>query len=208
MLIVACVNVGNYRGMGAEYVANLYRGVRRHLNAPFRFVCLTDSPLDIPIDALNIEGSDWYAKMELFRPGRFGDDDQVLFFDLDTVIIGNVDELAAYDGEIAGLSDFYYPDRLQSSVLSFKPSTCGHIWTKWERMGKPRNKRGDQGVIEVYAPNAERFQDLFPDVIVSFKADCESGVPLSARVVCFHGEPKPDNCPDTFLQQAWRNTDE
>jgi len=40
-------------------------------------------------------------------------------------------------------------------------------------------------------PMAIRLQDIVPGQLVSFKAQCSDGVPDDARVVFFHGLPRP-----------------
>src|SRR5699024_1204856 len=75
-----------------------------------------------------------------------------------------------------------------------------------------RNKlppyHGDQGFISEIYPDAERWQDVLPGFIVSYKAniatpkmigcnaDLHDGVanwsvPEDVRIVCFHGSPRP-----------------
>ena len=51
------------RMYSAEYVNRIYRGVKRHLHRPFRFVCVTDDPsgLDDGIDAQPLpEKPEWF----------------------------------------------------------------------------------------------------------------------------------------------------
>ena len=51
---------------------------------------------------------------------------------------------------------------------------------------------GDQRVIErVMAGRATFWDDVVPGQVVSYKVHCRAGVPAGARVVCFHGRPKP-----------------
>jgi hypothetical protein len=190
-LNVICVNKGNFLGQGTRYVRNLYWGVHRHLkNKPFKFHEVTDGL-----------GEGWWAKIGLFKPGRFTG--RCLYFDLDTIITGSLDDLASYEGDFAGLSDFYHPDRFASGVMAWDADKAGHIFTRWVNVGMPQfDTRGDQGWIGAMRPNAERLQDLFPGQLVSFKADCREGAPDGARVVCFHGLPRPHQLSDLFSE--WR----
>ena len=50
---------------------------------------------------------------------------------------------------------------------------------------------GDQGFIAETETPAALWQDILPGQIVSWKADCKQGVPKEARVVYFHGNPRP-----------------
>jgi hypothetical protein len=194
MLNIICVNHNNYLGRGDDYVRRLARGVSKHLSQNFAFHVIAEN--DIPN---GIEG--WWAKIAVFQPGRFTG--RCLFFDLDTVITGNIDFLAEYDGEFAGISDFYHPQLCQSAIMAWDADKAGDIWTRWHSIGMPQHHiRGDQGWIEAMRPSAERLQDLYPGKIVSFKAHCLDGVPEGASVVCFHGIPRPHHLAD--LMEHWK----
>jgi hypothetical protein len=189
-LNVICVNKGNYLGQGTRYVRNLYWGVHRHLKKPFKFHEVTDGL-----------GDGWWAKIGLFEPGRFTG--RCLFFDLDTIITGCLNDLADYSGEFAMLSDFYRPQHLASGVMAWDAEAAGDIFTRWRDFGMPQSdRRGDGGWIGDMRPNANRLQNLFPGQLVSFKANCREGAPDGARVVCFHGLPRPHQLSDLFSE--WR----
>lgn len=126
----------------------------------------------------------------MFQPGRF--DGRCLYLDLDTVITGSLDHMASYPGSFAGLSDFYNPQLFASGVMMWEAGEADHIWSNWERSGRPMfHPRGDGGWIESQMRDAGRLQALFPGHIVSFKAHCAQGIPPNARLVCFHGLPRP-----------------
>jgi hypothetical protein len=190
MLNVVCVNQNNYLGRGDEYVSKLRDGIERNLTAHHRFHIIE-----------NVDGAEgWWAKLAMFQPGRFRG--RCLYFDLDTIIVGSLDDLAGYDGDFAGISDFYHPDLLQSGVMAWEACKADHIWTKWHDAGRPQfHPRGDGGWIGTMMPNAERLQDKFPGQLVSFKAHCSRGIPPNARAVCFHGLPRPHQIAD--LMAHW-----
>lgn len=179
MLNVICVNKGNYLGQGDRYVDNLYHGILQNITLPFSFHVLTDGV-----------GEGWWAKLSMFEPGRFRG--RCLYLDLDTVIAGSLDDIASYEGEFAGLSDFYHPDRFASGVMAWDADKAHEIFTRWHQAGMPQfDDRGDQGWIGAMRPRADRLQDLYPGQLVSFKVNCRDGLPDGARVVCFHGLPRP-----------------
>jgi hypothetical protein len=179
MLNVICCNVGNYCGRGQEYVEKLKIGVARNLSLDYAFHVITEAP-----------GEGWWSKISLFEPGRFKG--RCLFFDLDTMIVGSIDELAGYDGDFAGINDLYFPKLFASGVMAWEAGKADQIYTRWVAAGMPQfDKRGDGGWIGDVMPYADRLQDKFSDQIVSFKAHCLNGIPRGARVVCFHGLPRP-----------------
>lgn len=91
----------------AEFVNQTYRGVKRHLHRPFRFVCVTDDPtgLDPAIDAqpfpakpdwmtLNARYPVWpniYVKLLVFEKGFANLEGPTLFLDIDQIIIDDLD---------------------------------------------------------------------------------------------------------------------
>ena len=145
-------------------------------------------------------GEGWWGKISLFEPRRF--QGRCLYFDLDTVIVGSLDDIAGYRGDFAGISDFYHPEHLQSAIMAWEADKYFWLYERWEAAGHPQfHPMGDQGWIEQMVPNGERLQTFFPNQIVSFKAHCLGGVPGDARVVCFHGVPRPHVVSD--LMSNW-----
>ena len=113
MVTFATVNWRDYEGRGVEYANCLYDGITRNLKdgTPGKFVVFTDDTQEdgysdgIELRKLpdGLEG--FYNKISLFRPGMFPDGERVCFFDLDTVITGSLDDIAAYTGPFAILRD-------------------------------------------------------------------------------------------------------
>lgn len=208
MLNVACVQWGNYEGRGAEYVAKLFGMVARHLPAglEWRGVCLTNDTGTVPdgiwakMSPLHVEG--WWNKIALFRDNAFPDGDRVLYFDLDTVILGSLADVACYSGKFAALSNIW-GDGLASGVMAWEAGQMDHIWGLWERAGRPEAPQGDQQWINFVARSSDRLQRLYPDQFVSFKADCQDGPPDGARVVYFHGQPRPHEVSESWVNKAW-----
>lgn len=104
---IMCIKWGTL--FGPEYVNRLYSGVRRNIDGPVRFMCMTEHAdglhpdievLDLPVEpyaapmaealaVANRQGA--MRKVSLFRPGLVPDlDGPVLGFDLDVVITGDL----------------------------------------------------------------------------------------------------------------------
>lgn len=99
----------------AEDVNNLFCGVARHLDRPFRFVCLTDDSngfmpeieaLPLPTIDLPVGSSDTrWNKLLLFQK-EIGDlAGQTLFLDLDLVVVGDLDVFFDLPGEFLVIRD-------------------------------------------------------------------------------------------------------
>jgi len=68
---------------------------------------------------------------------------------------------------------------------------------------------GDQEYIgKCVGKEAEFLQDIFPNQIVSYKAHClkrgEDMIPEGARIICFHGTPKPQDLKiNSVIKKYW-----
>ena len=193
---VCCVNVGNYLGRGAEYVEKLRDMVYRNSTLPYTFKVFEDG------DVQGLKG--WDAKIALFHPDAFPAGERVVFFDLDTLIIGDVDNLLSYRGDFAVLRDFWRPHGYGPAVMLWKAGKADWIWKKYNRNGRPHLTRGDQELLEIVLKNPVILQDEFPDLFVSYKTHCHPYPPQGASVICFHGEPRPHECTQKWVQDAWK----
>lgn len=210
-----CVQAGNYLGRGREYVEKMYAMLTNCLpdGLAFRFVCFTDDPFDTPgviCKALPHEGlTGWSNKIALFKPGVFADGERVVFFDLDTLLIGRIDRLLDYEGEFALLRDFWRPDGLGPAVMLWRGGFGAWIWDEYALTGFPDLERGDQEWLEcVFAEEGYQppiLQDLYPGLFCSFKGDCKPHPPAGARIVCFHGQPRPHEV-GGWVAAVWNGT--
>lgn len=222
MLRIVCVQSDNYQGRGAQYVNILHDSVRRNLKegTEGEFICFTDDPrgLDRGIVPRPLPRglNGWWNKLWLFSPGLFPVGDRILFFDLDTVITGRLDEITAYDGPFAILRDWLEPQIINSSVMAW-PSGWGHgMWQGFENHGRPDYLGGDQEWIRrclepdwlipgynTLGGPLVRLQDVFPDLFVSFKMS-GGKIPDKASVCCFHGIPRPHEMTTGWVPEVWR----
>lgn len=207
MLNVACVSVGNYQKCGAKYVNCLYAMCRRHITVPFRFVCLTDdaarlhAAIEVIPKPANAWG--WWCKIALFAPGAFPAGARVLFFDLDTLIVANIDDLAAYDGTFAGLGCARSNRLFSSGVMAWQAGTADRIWLDWLAAGQPLPGNGDDEWIDRVRPDAVRLQRKFPGIYSYKFHKCQSGPPADARIIYYQRMPKPHNCGAPWVAEHW-----
>ena len=124
-------------------------------------------------------------------PDQFADDERVIAVGLDTLLIGDLSDLANYDGRPAGIRDFFRPNVLASGVMTWRGNELSHIYDAFQRDPDGIRKRYNrmdpwlrsQFVIPTY------LQDHYPNQIFSYKAHARKGPPEGARIVCFHGRP-------------------
>jgi hypothetical protein len=187
-LTVACV-LRSGGDFDAEYVERLQHDVAKHLGRRHRFVCLSDVP--VPCERLPLRHGwpGWWSKLELFEQLR----GRVLYFDLDTVIVGSLDAIADYPHEFSMLSDFSDERRFASGVMAWS-GDWGHIARGFavERIGEygSAERWGDQGwIVDHLGRTPESLQRLFPAQFSSRKLGARDR--RNERVVCFHGHPRP-----------------
>lgn len=185
-----------------EHVTRLAEQVRAHLPGA-DIVCLSDVPVSVDRIALMTDWPGWFAKLELFAPWVSGD---MLFMDLDSAVVGDLSGLASLN-RLAIMRDVYRPDGLQSSIMFLPEADRATVWKEWVRQPETwmqlYRKGGDQAFLErLWLGKAAVIQDELPGQVVSFKAhvrqavrrDREFGngtVPDGARVIAFHGRPRP-----------------
>mgnify|MGYP000284633957 CR=1 FL=1 len=128
--VVLCMKWGTK--YGADYVNRLYNMVKRHTTIDFKMVCLTDRTEGIdpavqcfPIPSLALpEGSPerGWNKLSTFEPDLYGLKGNLLFLDLDVVIVDNIDDFFTYPGDFLIIHDWKRPWRVtgNSSVYRFK----------------------------------------------------------------------------------------
>ena len=213
MLNIVTVQVQNYAGRGGEYLAKLYAGIARHVpeGTGCRGACFTDDPSTLPE---GVEGrqnapglTGWWNKLAMFKPDAFDPGERVLYFDLDTIILGDLSGLANYRGHFAALRDPFDGGILNSAIMAWEAGKFDHIWAHWESAGRPQfDPRGDQNWIgQMIGVTPDYWNDLLPGQLVSFKKDCwqRGAIPDDARALFFHGRPRPHECQAQFVKDLW-----
>lgn len=202
MLTIACFKWGTWGGgRGAEYVNRLYNGVWNHLVRPFRFVCFTDDPTGFDKGVIvRPMGPDWnwnLRKMWAYSPDA-GLAGRVLLLDLDTLVTGSLSDIADYGGPFCDVEDFYEGQRLHGgAVVSFEAGSqiAARLWTpvvnQYEAINAAVNGSERYYYRMIMDQAGDRWQDILPGQVVSSKVHCADGIPDNARLVCFHGVPRP-----------------
>lgn len=198
-----------------EYVNNLYKMVKANTTIDFEFVCFTDDQTDlkpeIKVIPLKNGYSGWWNKIEMFNKDNLSDRN-IFFMDLDTVIVDNIDHIISRTYNMAGIRDFYQPDRFASGLMAWAQKGKYKIYERFVLSSAAiiRNSTmGDQEYIgKCVGKEAEFLQDIFPNEIVSYKAHClkrgEEVIPPGAKIICFHGVPKPKDLKiNSVIRKYW-----
>ena len=232
MLNVICVKHGTK--YSELHVNRLYNMVSRHLTIPHRFVCFTEDSknLNSNIEARalpyisNIEG--WWWKPYIFCPTHFYLNDVNLYFDLDMVIIGNIDKLLKHkQGYFVGLEDvgraLGKPTKLGSAVMRWQGSMYKDIWEIFERDPSISKKfpGGDQDWI--WHLHKKHIQFFPKNWIMSYKWEVRNIKELvridnkwifkdirdpeiheDTSVLAFHGTPDMEDVQDKIIVENWQ----
>ncbi len=177
-LTVACVCVpgGVYT---LEHVSRLHGMVREQMSRPFLFACITQS-----------QWPGWWAKIELFKLGRF--EGRVLYLDLDVTVTGSLDDLVDMPAPFAIIDEWQRPGRMfNSSVMVWDAGGGEPIYRDFDE-GVMERLHGDQAWIHEKMPRAETFPRAW---CLSYKKHIrprlDGSLPKDCRVVVYHGQPKP-----------------
>jgi hypothetical protein len=231
MINIICLKHGTK--YGPEYVNKLYNMISRHLTLPHNFYCFTEDPghIDPQINIKPLPNgmfSGWWWKPYIFKQGHFPDGDINLFFDLDMVIVGNIDKLVSYlPNEFIGLEDVgrvfrRTPQKLGSAVLKWPSNQYSNIWDEIEsNPEKTRQFPGDQDWIwYLHRSNIKFFPESW---IKSYKWEIRTRDELirvqgknvfktvrdpildpECSVIAFHGTPNPEDVQDPIIVDNWR----
>ena len=210
-LHVVCVKWG--KKYGPEYVNKLFHGVNKFLiGTNFDFTCFTEDAEGLEegilVRPFAEDWTGWWGKATLFSDlgvsGRF------LYIDLDTVICGDLSDLAGYRGKflLMGTSDIYCEtakDGFNSSIIAWPDNFGRHIYTRLKRYYKYVLKyicRFDHW-LEMNICNADLVQTLYPSQFLDYTTYCKDVIPAGCRMVCFPREPKPHYCEAPWIHELW-----
>jgi len=188
-LVVACLKWG--KRYSSVYVNRLWAASRRHLRMPARFVCFTEDPagLDGSIEARPLPAASlplWWGKAYLFSEEAGLDGNRVLFLDLDQVILGDLDPLAAYSGPFAllGTEDVACELALggyNSSVICWTASPFFRQLYDCLTPSVLRFVHRFDHWLEMMVEDADRWQSLLPGKILDYTTVFRDGVCLGCE---------------------------
>jgi hypothetical protein len=231
MIDIVCFKWGDK--FGPEYVNNLYRSIQKHVTVPHRFICYTDNAADVICETrpFLLDLPVWWYIIGLTDPAH-GHNDKLVYMDLDTVITGNIDHIVTLDEPFATISDFGWPQGLQTAYIMWNRAVRDNVWayftskykpadypnldcdyTQWggtnefleECMGVVRINQNPTPAIQD-APPVVRLQDVYPSQCASYKAqrlDNYTVLPEDMRMVFFHGNPMPHQVNNPWMKEHW-----
>lgn len=225
-LTIACCSWKNFGGEWQnEYVNRLYRAIKRNLRKSFRFVCFTDDlslDLDTGIETLELNVPsyvDILPKCILYNPDN-GLSGRIIGMDLDTVIVGSLDNMFSYSGFFCVRKCFgpktsrrYWG--IGGDMVGFEAGFGAELI--WKRLVNETDKielitGGDERELYkflVYGKvQIDFWQDLYPGQYFSYKNHLRGHrgrLPKESRIVSFHGRPRPHECLGVpWVRENWK----
>ena len=223
-----------------SYVDKLYRSLERNLTPTVRMHVFTESTRFVPANYIRHDLEEWqgvrgpkrswWYKVQLFNSRLWGRKaTKMLYFDLDTVVVGNIDWLwQGNHDRFWAARDFKYLMKssrfnINSSVMWFDPRKYNYVFSDFDLKMIVNNPRcpwhGDQDYIYSKVKDDVSFYDT--DRILSYRWQVAEGgfdfryrKPLNkgapsviadnVAVLIFHGNPKPHEVQDPLVLNHWR----
>lgn len=235
MIDCACVIHGT--GYSWEYVDKLYNMLNRVHPKRIQLHVYTEASRPVPKHMIKHELEEWpgisgpkkswWYKLQLFNRDLFNG--TLLYFDLDTVIVREVDWVTKLDPKyLWGIRDFRYlqspqKQNLNSSMMWFNVPEFAWLWDEFKQQNIEsvmRKYHGDQDYIQDKL-GVNRYR-LLPDwQFQSWRWQCVDGgydfprrrhktpgtgakIEPSTSVLVFHGRPKPHEVNDKVVQDLWQ----
>ncbi len=166
----------------------------------------------------------WFAKIEILELAG-----PILYLDLDTVIVGDITPLADVvldlrKNEFLGLADLYRPEIWQTGIMGWPEAMAPVSTALFRDVAEKGQWKERPGRVYLQASDTKRYdgdaewirphllssgwklikaQDVFPGIF-SYKAAVQrTGLPTRAKIVCFHGHPRPAGLVAPGPMPAW-----
>lgn len=210
---IICMKWGNK--YGPEYVNKLFGMIKRHLTLPFVLTCFTDDEKgihpdvqihDLPSLKLPSDTPErGWNKLSTLQGGLGGLSGDVLFLDLDIVIVNNIDELFTHPGEFLIIKDAKLKHAVtgNSSAYRFKIGEHEDILKYFQENFDEvkQTHRNEQAYLSAEVHKKGQLSYWPTAWCPSFKYHCikpwpighfsDPIIPEGAKLVIFHGHPEP-----------------
>lgn len=223
----ACVIHGDFYSW--EYVEKLYSMLTRHLTRPVRMHVYTESSRHVPAPFIKHALADmsvhraWWHKLQLFNSEYHSG--PLLYFDLDTVIVDNIDWIWELPlNTFWTVKDFEYlwnpkASKINSSIMWWDTSKFDYVWRRFIQTDFKQISlecKGDQDYINSVIKTRSFFD---PTIVKSWRWQALDGgfnfrtkthaAPKTGTIIdnvsilIFHGNPKPKEVTDHVIVRHW-----
>lgn len=157
----------------------------------------------------------WWGKMQLFD-SMFRGPRSVVYFDLDTVIVGDITPLFQFaEANYFGVCHNFtreinpsYPCKFGSCVMTINKGFGDEIFYAWSKLYVEMRERagiyGDQKVIEIMHPDAVTLQGHMPHNFFVGRRDFKETLEPGNAVMIFAGKYKPSKSLLPWVKEHWK----
>jgi hypothetical protein len=183
-----------------SWVEKLYRGFKRNLSVPFRFVCFTDRAREFkePIAQERLETAEptYGCLIEPFKLNE-----PTMICGLDMVVLDKLDHMARYCIDAKRIAAPLHPTAAWRGFLNpivFVPAGHRRVFEEW---------RGENDMEWITKQDPIDTETMWPGQIWSWKLhDMRVRGQQRARICYFHGNPKMNKVSQHthWVKQAWQ----
>ncbi len=218
MTTVVCVWVHGHVPFTSDYVIRLASMVKRHMDRPYRFVCLCDKPYMLSrnegIERILISKPEknvfgWWSKLSVFNEAH-GFKGRMIYLDLDTLVMQSLAPILDYPSKFALIphggtfrsrAGLKVLDRFNSSVMVWDAGVNRHLWDDWSP-AVAKLLWGDQDWISDQMPEADTMPlSWFPRI-----SELKEARPSPEAKVILIKKPKNEDAARLYpwVAEAWR----
>ena len=205
----------------AEHVNIFSAMLKRNLTLPYKLYCITDDNRGLDKDIiyyplwkepnikLNSKKPNCYRRLKIYSwwaKDVFGE--RILSIDIDCVIVANIDSLLTRTEDFVAWNKRGVP--YQGGMVLHTPGTRAFLWDEFKfpesrQLGIKKGYCGsDQAWVSARLPAGEAVWTP-ADGVLSYKSHVRNrGLPSHAKIIFYHGNPKPWQTNDDFLKEHWR----
>lgn len=179
-----------------EWVDKLYRGFKRNLTEPFRFVVLTDKEYEfakgIEQERLSTTEPGWECMIEPFRI-----EGPLIVVGLDTIIRDRIDHLARWCEKAKTIALPRSPGKPYAcNGVALVPKGKTDIYARWNGENDMEWLRAQEHVL---------IDDIFPAQVLSYKCHVRPNGTRQSRIIYWHGKPKMHELTHLdWVREHWR----
>lgn len=225
ILNCACLIHGNYYDI--EYVDKLYNSIKKNVSLEVKLHVYTEENRSIKKEYIkhgleNYPGvggikNGWWYKIQLFNSNLYSDD--ILYFDLDILIIKNIDwiwKLYEFNkNKFVACKDFRYlfgyNNHINSSIMMFNVKKYKHIYDNFD-LKNINIFPGDQDYINAFVKDKviyldeTRIKSHTYEVLNKFKKNKKEEFKIeNTDIIIFHGKDKPHILKnDNLVKKYWK----
>jgi hypothetical protein len=209
----------------ARHVGCLYRGLKRHMSRPFRFVCVSDNHsgmmpeiIKVPLWDKCLDMGKCYNRMYVFTKAaaRKIGADRFVCMDLDCVVLQDLWPLFDRPEDFVmnsynPLANFAAPDQFYNgSMFMMEAGAREHVWESFHREHTPRIIAAnpdlcigsDQAWIRLVLGKREA-RWTRKDGVLEYR-DAAKRLPDDARLVFFSGRRDPSLINKSWVVENWK----